>query len=218
MKLSLLQIFALSLALAACGDPGASPTSRKRSEGMAVSQTIPPQITTPAASEPLTPPIPGTAAKTHPDKSGRLAIDGDGLRVFDPVSGASRSLPFGTSRAGIDKALTQVLGVTTGEGVNADCGGATYVGWPTGLSTWFKSGRLVGWSLSERSGKDAPKTVAGQGIGTTRADFEAASVMDVRTTSLGVEFTSGDIGGLLTSRLPDGRVTALWAGQTCIAR
>jgi hypothetical protein len=59
------------------------------------------------------------------------------------------------------------------------------------------------------------RTTAGIGIGSTRRELDAAYQAEVAESTLGQEFTAGEIGGLLTSAAPDGRVEALWAGMTC---
>ncbi len=57
--------------------------------------------------------------------------------------------------------------------------------------------------------------MAGVGIGATRADVDAVIDAPVENTSLGREFTSGGLSGLYDAK---DRVSALWAGSTCIAR
>jgi hypothetical protein len=56
-------------------------------------------------------------------------------------------------------------------------------------------------------------------LGTTRTELEnGASVARIAKSSLGEEFTAGDVAGLLDSAAADARVSNLWAGATCIAR
>jgi len=82
----------------------------------------------------------------------------------------------------------------------------------------FEDGKLAGWDLDGReNGKFA--TGNGIGIGMTRKALEAAAgSIDVGETSIGNEFTAGGVSGLLSTLAPDGKVTNLWAGVTCIAR
>ncbi len=43
-------------------------------------------------------------------------------------------------------------------------------------------------------------------------------MVEIRPSSLGTEFQSGGIGGLLDSANADAKVSNLWSGATCIAR
>jgi hypothetical protein len=47
---------------------------------------------------------------------------------------------------------------------------------------------------------------------------EELYVTTIDDTSLGVEFSAGDLHGILSSRRMDAVVTNLWAGVTCIFR
>jgi hypothetical protein len=51
-----------------------------------------------------------------------------------------------------------------------------------------------------------------------RAEVEELYVTTIDDTSLGVEFSAGDLHGILSSRRMDAVVTNLWAGVTCIFR
>ena len=76
---------------------------------------------------------------------------------------------------------------------------------------------LVGWSLASTG--SPLSTAGGLMLGTTRSELEnGASVARIAKSSLGEEFTAGDVAGLLDSTAADARVTNLWAGATCIAR
>jgi hypothetical protein len=60
--------------------------------------------------------------------------------------------------------------------------------------------------------------MSGIGPGSTRAELEAVYEVEVEPTSLGIEFSAGGIGGLLDGESPDARITAMWAGVTCLFR
>jgi hypothetical protein len=146
----------------------------------------------------------------------RLALEGEGLRGFAVPSGSARPVPFGSPRAAVLDFLQAIYGSPPREqGENLDCG-AEFAGWKDGLTVWFAEDRFVGWSLQDRDG--TLTTASGVGIGSVRSELEAAHVIEVVDSSLGVEFTSGGLAGLLDSARPDARVTNLWAGLTCIAR
>jgi hypothetical protein len=69
-----------------------------------------------------------------------------------------------------------------------------------------------------RESGDTLTTVSGIGLGSTRAELEAAYDAEVAPSSLGIEFHAGGLAGLLDSSRPDARVVSLWAGLACVAR
>ncbi|MGH8073383.1 MAG: hypothetical protein ACREO4_04815 [Lysobacter sp.] len=173
------------------------------------------------ASAEVDSPDPSAPAESEPVASGspaaRLALEGEGLRIFVLPSGSARPIAFGTEKAEVLTKLQKVLGgPPVDEGGNSECG-ATRVRWPGGLATWFVDDAFVGWSVgADGSGVS---TVDGLQIGSTRAALESGgSVVDIDSTTLGTEFTAGNVAGLLDSADEDARVIHLWAGQTCIAR
>jgi beta-lactamase class D len=145
-----------------------------------------------------------------------LTVEGEGLRAFTVVSGSARAIPFGST----DGTVRDVIASATGsapleDGSTPDCALA-YATWPGGLTTTFREGEFVGWSL----GGAGPglTTASGVGIGSSRADLEGAYAVTMQQTSLGTEFSAGAMAGVLDSRAPDAHVTALWAGEVCLAR
>ena len=159
-----------------------------------------------------------TAGSTEIDSQSNavaLALDGEGLRVFLISSGSARPLPFGIPSSELIETLTRVLGsspVSTGE--NADCA-ARFIEWPRGLTTWVTRDRFAGWSVRENSDLTTP---SGIGVGATRSQLQDVYAAEIRTTSLGEEFTAGGLAGLLDSSGDSARISHLWAGATCIAR
>jgi len=149
-----------------------------------------------------------------PGDSVVLALEGDGLRTVVVSSGSARPVPFGTPSDQALRILVAVHGAPPrDQGESADCG-AAYATWESGLTVWFSRSRFVGWSV--RGG--ALTTVSGVGVGSTRDALEA--VYDVRVTrsTLGVEFVTGGLAGLLDAPGGEARVVTLWAGATCLAR
>lgn len=145
-----------------------------------------------------------------------LALEGEGLRVFNALSGAARPIPFGSAMDSTLDILRRVQGVEPREqGENPDCG-AHYATWEGGLTTWFDDDRFVGWSV--RDGDGTLTTATGVGLGSTRAEWESSYVVQQFNSTLGVEFTAGEMAGLFESGEPDARVVNLWAGHVCIAR
>lgn len=146
----------------------------------------------------------------------RLALDAEGLRLFNAVSGASRLIPFGTTKPD----ALRVIGAAqkapaSAQGSNADCG-ASYSSWDNGLTVWFAEDRLVGWSAVASAAP--PATASGIKPGSSRAELESAYAVKIAKSSLGTEFAAGALAGLLTSDSADAKVTQLWAGVTCLAR
>ena len=146
----------------------------------------------------------------------RLALEGEGLRVFDAETGAPRALSFGVAALVARQAVQAVLGVPpSAEGESADCG-LRFATWPDGLSLSLRGDHFVGWSL--RSDASRLTTPTGVGIGSSRAQIEEAHVVEVTETSLGTVFAVGGMAGVLESPAPGARITALWAGEVCLAR
>ena len=145
-----------------------------------------------------------------------LALDAEGLRLFNSVSGASRLIPFGTAKLDALRAIgaAQKSPART-EGRNEECK-ADFVTWDNGLKVWFVKDRLVGWSAGKSAAPVA--TAAGLRVGSSRSDLLSAYDARIRKSTLGIEFSAGGLAGLLESEASGAAVTDLWAGQTCIAR
>lgn len=232
MRHSMLLVLTLAAAGCAPGDPGPAPDSHTASvpsaataaddaavaqDGGANELPVPgepaPEVPAPAGDPSGSPEATGRAA----DTGATLALEGEGLRVFSVPSGAARAIGFGTDKADTVEMLTRVQGSPpSAQGENLECR-LTTATWPDGLTVMFSDGRFVGWSVGKA---DSPlSTAGGLKIGSTRSEVEnGASVATIAPSSIGEEFTAGDVAGLLASAAPDARVTDLWAGQVCIAR
>ena len=118
-------------------------------------------------------------------------------------------------------------------GVNGECGAGPLkmATWANGLTLVFREqdrgnaspGRewqFAGWSLNPGRGAGrAPTTMAGVGLGTTRAEVESAYVIKGVKSSLGYEFsTASGLYGLFDGAGPQARVSALWSGTSCVFR
>jgi hypothetical protein len=145
-----------------------------------------------------------------------LAPDGLGL-VAD--GGAIRHARFGMPRAAVTRMLAAALGDPIEESDNQECGAGALgmASFRDGLGVYFEGDKFAGWDLD---GGDAGRftTAAGIGIGATRKQLESATAVTIEDSTLGIEFSAGDLSGLLSSREPGGEITNLWAGTTCIAR
>lgn len=189
---------AAALSLAACGaEPGA-------------------ETEAPADAPVATVPTPTTEASA-PAAQGGLALEGEGLRLFS-ASGSATPIPFGAPQANVLSAVGGALGgAAPQQSDNAECGqGPTqFATYPNGLQLLFQDGRFNGWFLD----KAGLTTADGVGVGSTRAALTAARTIEMAEDStLGAEFSSGDLHGFLTSTATDATVESLWAGGDCFFR
>ena len=163
-----------------------------------------------APSEAATPAAPAQQAAG-------LVIEGEGLRVFD-AAGAARALPFGTPQESVITAVNIVFGGPAPEqSANEECGQGPvqFAEYANGLQLLFQNGEFRGWFLREAG----LTTADGVGVGMTRADLNAARTVEIQPGStLGVEFTAGDLGGFLTAADASGTIVSLYAGETCFFR
>jgi hypothetical protein len=186
-----------------------------------------PRAPAPKPSQPTQfPQSPATPAPTAPGArspkvepavratSPKLAVDGEGLRLVAKGSGSTRQLAFGLSSEAVLGPLERLRGPAD-KGLNAECG-SNYANWADGLSLNFRRDKLVGWTLDGRA-EGAITTMAGLGTGSTKETLGAYDYKLART-SLGQEFTAGDLHGLLASTAADAKITYLWAGEVCLAR
>ena len=159
----------------------------------------------------------GAAARATPAPEAAAAaivLEGAGLRL--PGASPPRTLGFDLPEAATIEGLTRALGRAPTElGENQECGGGgmKFAEWKDELIVWFIDGRFAGW--------DSPgglKTLGGIGIGSSRADLVTLPGFEVEESTLGTEFRSGGLSGILASRAPDAKVTHLWGGATCVFR
>lgn len=150
------------------------------------------------------------------DTESLLALSGDGLQLVGDQSGSTVTLAFGTDMAVVENALTELLGEPIESGENTDCGSGPQMitQWPNGLTVHAADDEFIGWSASSNTDADLT-TIAGVGIGSTRGALEAAYTVEVIESTLGTEFYTGDLFGLLSSAEPNATVTDLWAGTVC---
>lgn len=139
-----------------------------------------------------------------------LNLAPDGLQT---VAGASsRQIGFGTPSEIVLRVAEAAMQAIPERSRNTNCGeGPLDIASYPRIRLYFQDGRFVGWAARGRG----LTTMAGVGIGSKRADVEAAIVAPVEETSLGREFTSGGLSGLYDAK---DVVTDLWAGSVCLAR
>lgn len=211
---SLLVLLAL-LALGACSAPDeAEPTPAPQD-----APTQPPAAEdAPGPADLRVPPPPGELVDEPAQAAHAVTLEGGGLRLVGP-SGTTRALPFGTAVAAVEEALTGALGAPIRSGVQSECGVGPldYRVWPGGLTTNAQDGALVGWNGAADLARSFT-TMTGVTIGSTRAELEAAYAVEVRETSLGQEFSAGELHGLLNGTGSDAQVLHLWSGSICAFR
>lgn len=147
-----------------------------------------------------------------------LSLSPEGLTLVSS-GGSTTQVGFGVAQDDAVRAAESVLGKPEKEAVNADCpaGALVSVDFADGLTLFFEGARFAGWDVDDtKPGRFT--TMSGVGIGTTRREMQRSIVVDVEETSLGHEFRSGALSGLLSAPGETGRVMQLWAGTTCIFR
>lgn len=205
MKTSrLLPVLAFAALAAACGQPSEESTPAAPAAPAAPTAT----------AEPAAPATPAAAAA-----SGAVALDQEGLRLVSDT-GSTRLVAFGVPTADAVAALSSVLGAPADRSTNSECGaGPTeFVSWPNDLDALFLDGKFSGWSLGSRSDGKVT-TMDGIGVGSTRQQLtESFGNLTVEASTLGIEFTAGDIAGILDKDGPAGKVETIWGGTSCVFR
>lgn len=153
-----------------------------------------------------------TETTTVTRASGDVALRPD--RGGLAVAGGQR-IDFGRAEAGTVAAVTRLLGTPLSSGVNGECGaGPTKIVKYRGMDLLFRDGAFAGWVA------ESPRIVAGNGLapGVTRQQLAAGGYGPFRATSLGVEFESDGIFGLLPDNDAATPVQLLWSGTSCFFR
>jgi hypothetical protein len=190
----------LLLTMVACTQPpdtGTDPTA-------GVADPVDPALIDPVAGDPVE------------DTESLIALSGEGLQLVGDQTGSTTTLKFGSEMDLVEDAVTSILGEPLETGENSECGSGPQMitQWPKGLMLHAANGEFIGWSASPNTDA-ALTTMAGVGIGSTRSDLEAAYTVEVSESSLGTEFSTGDLFGILSSSGPDAVIENLWAGTVC---
>lgn len=149
-----------------------------------------------------------------------VALDGEGLRIVDTATGSARLLPFGAEAQVVEDALVRLWGDPAQRVELPDCGPGppVAIGWDNGFVALMRESRFASWSAGAAAMPGRVSTMTGMAVGSPRDQVESAYDIDVRESSLGVEFDAGGITGVFDGDGAEARVTALWAGEACIFR
>lgn len=213
------------------------PAAEKRSEGDAGAEADPHAGLELPPGHPAVLPGDGVAAEggasAHPPV---VSLDGEGLRLVDPKSGATRPLGFGVPEEQLKLVAEKLKGpAQVGRAEECGAGPLAYLRWDDGLTLYSLDGLFAGWSLDETGAavpakapaKDAAKgappaakltTISGIGIGSTRAQLLDVYDAKIEQTTLGTEFNAAGLSGILDGTGGKARVTNLWSGVNCVFR
>lgn len=157
-----------------------------------------------------------------------LALTSNALQLVSQPTGSTREIPFGMPQGKLVALVSKVLQAEPKSiGINTECGAGPLkmASWSNGLTLVLqekKAGaardwQFVGWYAGAASGA-TPKlaTMAGVGIGSTRAELEGAYIVKVTKLTLGQEFsTTSGLYGLLDGPGKEAVITSLWSGTSC---
>ncbi len=155
-----------------------------------------------------------------------LVLTSNAVQLVDEQTGSSREISFGVGLEQMIEMVSKVLDMKPSNvGINQECGAGPLqmASWENGLTLVFqqsksqKNWKFAGWymGLSSKTSKTLT-TMAGIGIGSTRADMESAYVIEVNKTTLGHEFfTSSGLYGIFEGSGKDAKISSLWSGVSC---
>ncbi len=124
---------------------------------------------------------------------------------------------FGRAREGAVASASRLMGQTPSETASLqDCGAGPMmaVRFDRGLTMMFQEGAFAGWAA--RGTANPPlRLPSGLSTASTRAEITSRPGTAFRATTLGEEFSSAGVSGIVGA---DGRVALLWSGVSCFAR
>lgn len=150
-------------------------------------------------------------------ESAVLAVDGQGMRLFDPKTKARGADRFWTVKIDVLALLVRLRGSADSRPTE-DCDGLDYANWPDGLNLVFEKDHFAGWGLDRRAA-DVFASARASGPGSTRDQLHTVHPdVHVENSTLGVEFQTAGFAGVLDRPKKSAKITDMWAGTVCIAR
>ena len=158
-----------------------------------------------------------------------FALTSNALQIVNGKTGSTSEIAFG-------KPLDELVEITNkilqdkvySIGINNECGAGPLkmALWKNGLNLIFKEQKsnglwqFVGWYIGKSTTNSKPlQTMAGIGIGSTKAEMEKAYVIKVIRSSLGYEFsTTSGLYGIFDGSGKNAKITDIWSGTTCVFR
>lgn len=181
--------------------------------------------------EDVTKKISDSDATVETKSSHGLILTSNALQVVNINTGSTSEIPFGKPLDQMIEIITNVLQSKPKTiGINSECaaGPLKMASWNNGLTVVFQkkeseskasetNWQFVGWFVGSNSKNSKEiSTMAGIGIGSTRAEMESAYVLSVSKTSLGYEFsTSSGLFGIFDGSNKEAKITSLWSGLSC---
>ena len=158
-----------------------------------------------------------------------LALTSNALQIINGNTGSTSEIGFGKPLDELVEITNKVLlDKVSSIGINSECGAGPLkmAVWKNGLNLIFKEQKsngiwqFVGWYVGKSTNNAKPlQTMAGIGIGSSRAAMEEAYVIKVNKTSLGYEFsTTAGLYGIFNGPNKNAKITDMWSGTTCIFR
>jgi hypothetical protein len=175
--------------------------------------------------------IPDTIAIVESKSTHGLILTSNALQIINKNTGSTSEIPFGKPFDQMIEIINNVLQSKPKTiGINSECGAGPLkmVSWNNGLTVVFQNKKsesktsetnwqFAGWFVGNNSKNSKEiSTMAGIGIGSTRAEMESAYVISVSKTSLGYEFsTSSGLFGIFDGPNKEAKITSLWSGLSC---
>jgi hypothetical protein len=219
-RLPLLLALAAVLALGACGSdtPKSSASSSSSSSSSTTKSSSTDSDSDSASDSDSDDSDSDGDVLTEARKQPIVALATDGL-TFVSAAGITRPFAFGIDEPSTKDALEAALGNPKNTEIAQPCEDGSGRAFDSvrydGLTVNFLDAKLAGWSSSA----DAFTTIDGIGVGSTLADLkESFGTVTVMDSSLGVEFSTETIGGVLDGKADSAKVTDIFNGQVCIIR
>ena len=175
--------------------------------------------------------IPDSIAIVESKSTHGLILTSNALQIINKNTGSTSEIPFGKPFDQMIEIINNVLQSKPKTiGINSECGAGPLkmVSWNNGLTVVFQNKKsesktsetnwqFEGWFVGSNSKNSKEiSTMAGIGIGSTRAEMESAYVLSVSKTSLGYEFsTSSGLFGIFDGQNKEAKITSLWSGLSC---